>query len=169
MSFKIEESPGPLSEDELKKLEAKTSALPEDYRQFLLKYNGGDISPDCFNSAEGESVSSVRSFLGIHDDRTCNLYRYLETYENRLPKRFLPIAFDSFGNLICLSLFGADRGAVYFWDHELEADEDENESPETAENITLLSTSFSGFLESLHEFQKPDNFDELLKGARIIK
>lgn len=169
MSFTIKESPGPLSEDELKKLESKTSALPKDYRQFLLKYNGGDISPDCFNSAEGESISSVRSFLGITDDSILSLYHYLETYENRLPKRFLPIAFDSFGNLICLSLFGADRGAVYFWDHELEADEEDNESPETAENITLLSPSFSGFLQSLYEFKKPDNFDELLKGARIIK
>lgn len=167
MSFVIEESPGPLSEDELKKLEAETSPLPQDYRQFLLQYNGGNIAPDCFNSVKGESVSAIRSFLGIHNDQTRSLYHYLETYENRLPKRFLPIAFDAFGNLICLSLEGADRGAVYFWDHELEADEDE--SPETAENITLLSSSFSAFLQSLYEFKKPDNFDELLKQMKRIK
>lgn len=167
MSFVIEESPGPLSEDQLKKLEAQTSPLPHDYRQFLLQYNGGDITPDCFNSATGESVSSIRSFLGIHNNPNRSLYHYLETYETRLPKRFLPIVFDSFGNLICLSLEGADRGAVYFWDHELEADEDD--SPEDAENTTLLSSSFSAFLQSLYEFKKPDNFDEILSKMKRIK
>lgn len=166
----IKSSFGPLSEAELNKHEQKWgTTLPTDYRQFLMQFNGGEVEPRSFSSAEEKPISSIRSFLGINGDKHTDLFRYIKTYKGRLPARFLPIAFDSFGNLICISLHDPDRGSVFFWDHELEADPDQGENPETIDNITRLAGTFTEFLAGLHEFKRPDNFDQILKNAKIIK
>ena len=41
----------------------------------------------------------------------------------------------------------ADRGKIYFWDHEMEADE--GETPNYS-NLTLIADSFDEFIEGLH-------------------
>ena len=73
-----------------------------------------------------------------------------KTFTDRMPKRLVPIASDSFGNQICIAVSGDDRGSIFFWDHEKEADEGEGESPETIGNVTLIADSFSAFLDLLH-------------------
>jgi hypothetical protein len=56
----------------------------------------------------------------------------------------LPVAGDGSGNLICLSFEGANKGAVYFWDH------DEEHSPPTYENVYLIAETFEKFLNSIY-------------------
>lgn len=51
-----------------------------------------------------------------------------------------------FGNLILLSLKNADRGKIYFWDHEMEANE--GEIPDYS-NLTLIANSFEECITSL--------------------
>lgn len=122
--------------------------FPKDYRNFLLKYNGGYPVPDCFSFIDGKEGSSVQYFLKInsnqnHDDFLSNI----RNYEQRIPSNFLPIACDPGGNQICIAINGKEYGKIYFWDHEAEADDND---PPSMDNMTLIAQSFSDFLESLH-------------------
>lgn len=149
----IEEAFGPLDEKILESHEASWQIrLPEAYRLFLLKYNGGSPVPDCFNFQGSKNGSDLRYFLGINNDYHTDLLRYLQTLKHRLPARFFPIGYDSGGNIICISVAGDDLGKVYFWDHEREAEA--AQSPELAKNTILIADSFQEFLEGLYEYQE---------------
>jgi hypothetical protein len=65
----------------------------------------------------------------------------------------LPVADDAFGNLFAISLRNDDRGSVWFWNHELEADEGE---PPTEENLKLMAPSWPVFLDSLEKVDFDD-------------
>jgi cell wall assembly regulator SMI1 len=143
---------GPLTEQELAEFENSLPVvLPSDYRRFLQTYDGGRPKPRAFSFYEDDNGSSIHSFYGIKQDEYRDIRDAIETYKGRIPERFLPIAYDEGGNRICLSLYGDDRGYVYFWDHELEADETQGFTPETTNNLTLISKSFTDFLNSLRE------------------
>ena len=121
------------------------TSLPSDYRAFLLESNGGKPALAAF--AIGSSNSSrVQYFYGIHRGPSwSNLVGTLKNYENRMPEGILPIGGDPFGNQVCLAL-RRNRGAIYFWDHEGEADQNET-SP--YRNMTKLAASFTEFLRGL--------------------
>lgn len=144
--------PDTLPEHILKVLELYWGfGLPMEYRSFLLKHNGGEPVEDIFNFKDDkENGSDVRFFLGIYPDEHRNLLEYLKTYNGRIPKNLFPIAYDSCGNLICISTMGSDRGKIYFWDHEMEAYE--VEEPDYS-NLTLIADSFDEFLNSLHDLE----------------
>ena len=61
-----------------------------------------------------------------------------------------PIASDDYGNSICLIVKGPNRGKIYFWDHEMEADTDQGEVADYS-NMTLISDSFNEFIECLYK------------------
>ena len=136
----------PSSEQELKSVEHELGVnLPPDYRAFLLEKNCGEPERNELSESQGAGVS-VRRFLGVTADSSHGLAAHARAYRDRLPPGLLPIAGDSFGNLLCLRVSGPDYGAVYFWDHELEADENE---PATHQNTIRLADSFSSFLAQL--------------------
>ena len=66
----------------------------------------------------------------------------------RMPEELVPIAHDPGGNQICIAVAGPKTGAVYFWDHEEEADDDETPG---YDNVYLIANSFNEFLNSLTE------------------
>jgi hypothetical protein len=140
--------PGTLPEHILTVLERDWGfGLPKDYRKFLLEHNGGEPTPNVFKLGATDS-SGLRSFFCIYPDKYDDLLWNLNVYHGRVPKNIFPIGSDSFGNLICISVMGSDRGKIYFWDHEMEAGDDE-EADYT--NLTLIADSFEEFLNSLHE------------------
>jgi len=146
---------GKLSSRELQKFELKYAlCLPEDYRKFLLKHNGGDPSPtDTIDFQEnGKTTSSNVQFIyGIHDgEYWASLKWYLENLIRRVVEEGLPIAGDSSGNQYILILRGNSEGQIYFWDHELET-----ETP-SYQNMSFVAASFSEFLEKLYEYVEPD-------------
>ena len=148
----MKEATGPLDELILSRHEDSWGfRLPDDYRRFLLQFNGGRPHPRYFEFKDHEGGSSVHSFLGFNEDYNRNLVKKLQMFKDRLPARFFPVAYDDGGNQICLSISGNDRGKVYFWDHELQADQTVGESPENADNIMLVADSFEEFLNGLHE------------------
>lgn len=154
MKIKLDH-PGTLPEYILKVLERYWEfSLPKEYRNFLLKHNGGEPSFDCFNFKNDKNDGSdVRFFLGIYPDQHNDLLNHIKTYKERLPKNIFPIAYDSCGNLICISVMEPDRGKIYFWDHEREADSAQGEVPDYS-NLTLMSDSFDEFIASLHSGEK---------------
>lgn len=124
--------------------------LPNAYRTFLLKINGGRPDPCSFDfkGADGyENSSVVRNFLSLSDKEEVSFeleYRYCKE-NNRIPRDVAPIAHDPGGNLICISLSGPDEGKIYFWDHELELEQ------HLHPNLAFLAKNFSDFLSMLHD------------------
>lgn len=119
--------------------------MPHDYVDFLKVYNGAvPTINNIFKIPNVNNDSDIRTFFDIQEIASLVTKRM----KNRFPNKVIPIAYDSCGNYICIS-FEEGKEGIYFWDHELEADEDE--SP-TWDNMFFLSRSFSGFLEMLEEF-----------------
>jgi SMI1 / KNR4 family (SUKH-1) len=147
---KINTPYGTTSADTIQRLEARAGiSLPSDYKAFLLESNGGHPNPDEFVVPGwlGES-SAVHRLLGIHDGPNGNLETYIVRYRDRLQRGFIPIGIDPGGNLLTLSLEGANRGSIYFWDHEDELD-DEGLSRTDMSNMFELATNIGEFIESL--------------------
>lgn len=115
------------AEVHIARLEQKCGiALPRKYKNFLRKYNGGYTPKTGFEV--GEISSDLRGFFGTgnvglrFDDLPLS-----EWVNNNL----LPVACDSFGNLVVINL---GDGSVHFYDHE-----EEN-------NLKYLTTNFEEFL-----------------------
>jgi len=120
----------------------------DDYRQFLLRSNGGSLG-DKYEEVEAYvvigSVGGFREGYSLRSARSCYQGSPL-----RIP-RALPWIMDDPGcNAICLGLTGEHRGNVYFWDHDEEPyPGDWDGRVETAGNIQLLANSFTKFVASL--------------------
>jgi cell wall assembly regulator SMI1 len=140
----------PLTPADLEAVEQRLGIrLPDDYRAWLLKHNGGRPKPAGFKYKleTGPYTDGVVAwFLGLHDGPHENFERDCRWWkgQHRLPENLFPIADDPFGNLICMSFGGADKGKIYFWDHE-------EEGPEPSyDNCHLIADSLQEFLEGLH-------------------
>jgi cell wall assembly regulator SMI1 len=120
---------------------ALKSKLPAAYREFLQRHNGGQPQPATFVPADRDKPTEViNSFLALGGDPDVDdLATFLKLYKKRLPQNCLPVAYDAFGNLICLGLADEDCGRVYFLNHE-------------RGNKRLIAESWDAFMES---FQKP--------------
>jgi SMI1-KNR4 cell-wall len=123
--------------------------FPDDYRLFLSTTNGGRPDPSALTFRAGDSISdcSVRYFLTLDKkEKRYSLHQFLSTYGDRIPKGLVPIACDSFGNLLLLDVGGPNSGAVYFWDHE-----NENMDEPGWDNVFQVATSFAALEQSLQE------------------
>lgn len=122
--------------------------LPKDYREFLLKTNGGQPEKPLFSFYDKSDGSCISKFLGIKKSFNDNILLKQKDAGLRFPNNFIPIGSDVYGNLILLSVKNADRGKIYFWDHEMEADN--GEIPDYS-NLTLIANSFEEFIASLRD------------------
>ncbi|MGK3998678.1 SMI1/KNR4 family protein [Sorangium sp. So ce1024] len=116
------ENHGPrISDNDIANFEERLGAvLPEDYRRFLLEFNGGSPTPDTVN-IEGlpGAYADVQTFFGIgRTIESSNLDWNLATLTERLEAGMLPIAVDSGGNVFCLAIQGHRRGSVLYCDLE---------------------------------------------------
>ena len=124
--------------------------LPDDYRSFLLSYNGGSPESDIIDFVQyGENQSDIVNYLcGIHDgEYWASLEWYMQTFKGRIPVGFIPFGYDPGGNLYLLGIDGMHLGKVYFWDHENEAGLFDEEP--SFENMSFIANSFAEFLSKL--------------------
>lgn len=154
----IDDKLPPAPPDVLEKFEALVGErLPEDYREFLVRCNGGYAAGYVQYhgpTPEGQSADAcVNHIGGFREESYFSLESSRENYQTdeiRIPKDILWIADDPFGNAICLGIIGKHRGRVYFWDHENEPDPDGWDGQvESAGNIDLLANSFKEFVTGL--------------------
>ena len=135
-------------EDRVRALEARLGrCLPDDYREFLLRHNGGRPEPRLFRIPKRGGAytnSTVDWFLSLHDGQNSNLEKDLHTLRDRIPPDTLPIADDPFGNVILIGLHDHQRGKIYFWDHE-----EEPESQPDWSNVVQIADSFDQFMREL--------------------
>lgn len=124
--------------------------LPDDYKTFLLTFNGGKPGSNEFPIPDQQNAAGVDLFYGILEKREWGDLRLRRAELNdRVPKDVLPIGDASCGNVVCLSLQPKTFGQVFFWDHELEAEEGETA---IFSNLFRIGNSFSDFFESLKKF-----------------
>ncbi len=146
MNIQITHSQRPVDAETLSKVEKQYDfRFPDEYKSFLLQSNGGKINPRNFTfGAEDYEGSRIDKFLAVYSGEHDNFEKYFQMYKKdaqRLPDNLVPIAHDDGGNLICISVDGNDCGAIYFWDHEYELEDEEN--------IFLIKSSFNEFLAAL--------------------
>lgn len=145
-TIKITNSYGALDEQRLLTLEKKIgTSLPNDYREFLIQFNGGEPSPQGFWIIENYDGFCVHEFFGLNDGPEWLSLDRINNSELGLPESLLPIADDGLGDYVCLKITGDDFGAIFFVDHDQHPYEDR----ESFDGIIKLRESFSEFVSSL--------------------
>ncbi len=124
--------------------------LPQDYKNFLLKNNGGapvqdwvfdftQIIPESGKPFDNSSVIREFSTLSELPFFYGNLIG-----EELIPEKFLPIASDPFDNQILLCADENNYGKIYFADHEMYDSETDHWL------MTELADSFTEFINKLY-------------------
>jgi hypothetical protein len=123
--------------------------LPDDYKAFLLQYNGGEPDRAKFQTQDGKVEGWIAKFLPLAEVDDANLLEEIEgiTQTGQIPENLIPIAVLPNDDRIVLSVKGPDRGAVYYWAWE---EEDEDHEP-SYDYMRVIANSFSDFLNSLTE------------------
>lgn len=155
MEVKITGSEKSLSEQDLQRAESVIGAsLPDEYRRFLLRHNGGRPDPADFRIkwddpelARSYRISTVGDFHSIYDGHVLNLLDDFKIYQDRIPKGTLAVATDPGGNAILLGLAGDRRGEVFYWVNALPAKYDETDFA----NLGFVADSFDEFVNSLFD------------------
>jgi len=128
--------------------------LPEDYKSFLLKNNGGitedDWAFEFIETTGSKATSTVINYFYIlfseetirNTDLKVTLSSLIKS--NSLAPGLLPIAFDVFGNTICIYAGDNGHGKICITNHELE-------DPETGYMVmSKVAESFSEFIDKCY-------------------
>ena len=120
--------------------------IPAAVREHYLTYNGGYPENSVFTDKNGNTYS-VDRFIPISGRKGLSVEKVLALLreDNAIPEWLIPFADENGGNLFCFSVREADRGAIYYYDHEFEY----GENPE--EHVTFLAESITAFINSLVE------------------
>ena len=139
--------------EQLQKLEQVISrTLPDQYKAFLLRTNGGRPVPAYFRTqwhgqewAKGWEVDQVDFFLSVNDSGSSDFLGDYETYKGRIPNDTVSIAYDPGGNLVLLGVGERNYGKVFVWMQGYETEEADYS------NVGLVANSFNEFLDSLYD------------------
>lgn len=151
MKIKLVETEKKLTSEQLQKTEKTIGLqLPDEYRRFVLLYNGGCPKPGGFRficQATGSwEESLVAWFLAIYEGEAENFLKFFNDYQGRIPADTIAIARDPGGNLILLGTVGKQRGKIFFWQQDFETDEDDVAD---YSNVCWVADSFNDFINSL--------------------
>jgi SMI1/KNR4 family protein SUKH-1 len=154
-----------LSEEDVHQLESdKGIVLPQDYRHFLLQWNGAhfDGRQPAFprgHPDEEEDDSMIARLFGLGGDEgdlTNDLRHagFAQEFQSRVPQRFLAIGRNAYRQMICISVDGTDCGSVYVWSPSHDYPEYDEEEP-SEHYLTLVADSFAEFFDSLYKNPDP--------------
>jgi SMI1-KNR4 cell-wall/Ankyrin repeats (3 copies) len=142
----------PLTPESLEELEIALGVrFPEEYAEFLLRFNGGIFyrTVQCAIPTPSKFVTGalVHHFFGQPDDEVeaYGLVRNAEIYRERIPEGLLPIAGCNGDDLVLLKLAGpeSELTGVWYWDSSaFWISEDE-------QSLYRLADTFNEFLSLL--------------------
>lgn len=141
---------------DLKRLEESLGlVLPEDYKEFLLGFNGG-VPVESYVDFEANSLKvpgeEVKRFYGVGVKPTNDIEHKCRTIGGYIPEGFIYIANTHGGNFFLISLRNENYGHVFYKDHEIEDVEDYDPmSGRLPDSIIEVAPSFGDFLEMLYE------------------
>ncbi len=154
--MKLSDSGNPVSNKQITDLEEKISAkLPEKYVHFLFLNNGGYVDGFFVTPTfiETDPESHEKYYQSSNIDKFYSIDEIIEEYEANKEEPawedcYLPIAYDSSGNVFLLYLGADDNyGKVYFANHEMF-------DPDTDFFvITNIADDFDTFVNSLRPFE----------------
>jgi hypothetical protein len=123
--------------------------LPEDYKIFLLKHNGGHPIMDTFDLQEPINEFSHRVgvawFYALYEGDACNLRLWFQSTRDRLPEEYIPIGYD-YGGTLCLVVKGEKYGSVYYCTDNWSA-----WSEEDYNYLYFVSNTFAEFINGLYK------------------
>ena len=96
-----------------------TIKFPEEYKEFLIKYNGGNTLQTSFKIKK--ESQDIRAFYGFENADYEYNFQYLIDHDflsDYIEVDYLPIAEDSFGNYILLGIAKQNYNLIAFFDHE---------------------------------------------------
>lgn len=118
-------------------------SLPNDYKDFLIRNNGGRPNPNLVPSVK----SDVQWIYGMVDEPYyASIFQHIDMFHKRIPSWYFPIANDTGGNLYLMSLYHENHGLIAFWRHEEETDGD---ADQYFDNMSIVANSFTDFLNQL--------------------
>lgn len=147
--FNLSKSVVAVTEADLQQLEWLLQLrLPEDYRDFLLATNGGQVEGYWAFELAANDGSMLSQFYRLKDKSpsTSTLAYMRQLYAERMPRGLLVIGCDPGGGKICLGYAGPLAGRVWFWDPGMDFDDT---VPGSFENFHEMAGSFTQFLSSL--------------------
>jgi hypothetical protein len=108
-----------LTEHDVADLESRIGVtFPEDYRRFVLEYNGGFFSePDIAGPIKrDDALECMDGIRASHPIAELASERSLSLFDDNDPPQIIPIGSTVNGALIILTVVGAERGwIVYKW------------------------------------------------------
>jgi len=145
------------SQKDLDELEKKVCAsFPEEYVNFLRKYNGGEVEDNIIELPSGEIESFIlSSFFGTRLEDINDLLSCYDTFESRIPKGSIPIGRDVGGNIVCLNLNRERYGYIFFWDHDIELEFEDNEME--IQDLYYVAPSFDDFLHMIKPYDPEED------------
>lgn len=119
--------------------------LPDDYKKFLIEYNGGTskVRYSKFFVEELNQEIPLDVLFGIGVKRTFDLGVCFEEFEEDLLPNSLIIGDDPGSGLIVL-ITDAENYGVYYWDHSFYFPQSSEE-----ENTYKIAESFQDFIDGL--------------------
>ena len=142
LEFDFRRTGPPISQEALSDFERHLSArLPEDYKQFLLAYNGGYPAREVFEY-DGDKSFVVQRFYPIASDDAFHV-RFFSDANGEPVTDLLEIGMSSFGDRLCLGLGTVHFGSVWWHDHEHDPDDDPHDG------LTNLAPTFEQFVRGL--------------------
>ena len=124
--------------------------LPEDYREFLLEWNGGGF-PDIVSFPlldEEDEFGMTNELSGLFDPTNQLDLRKVSTsygFRSTVPLSYIIIGGGVGWNSLCISLDGPDRGHVFYWD----PGEPWLEHPPTTQFLRPVAGCFRDFWNAL--------------------
>lgn len=121
--------------------------IPLSYKEYLLEHNAGYFisEPNVFDVPKMGGFG-LSNFFGLSDD-IIGLNYALQTYKDRYPTQYFPIARDAEGNLILIGISEKKEGQIFFWYHEME--QDTGKKP-YEKNIFKVAKTLEDFINSLY-------------------
>lgn len=143
--------PNPLkaTPDDVRNLEfVLGSPLPEPYRQFLHRNNGGIPASSIFVSfrEKPEHRIQIEKFLSATGSGPDSILGARRLQKGWIPKGLMPIATTSAGGLICLGVSFEVCGKVLYWDRELPGQDGD---PPASGSAILVADRFDDFSDML--------------------
>ncbi len=119
-------------------------SLPNDYKNFLLEYNGGipEVKYSTFNVKELNEDISLDILLGLAIDKLDLQKRNAEYKEDLLP--YCIIIGDDPGSGMIVLINDLELKGIYYWDHSFYFEKSNEE-----QNIYKITDSFREFIDGL--------------------
>ena len=145
--MKITESYPKISVEDIEQVELACEVkLPREYREFILKHNGGGPEHHDYKLS-GEYAGDFSHFYGIREyPASSDLRTMLEEYRELIPSGYFPIGESYGGDVLCVCLEQSELGSIYMWDHETANYDGEP----WLENMSKLAPDLNDFLAMLY-------------------